>query len=144
MRCDDSYVEKWAALRSEWSERIEADQNPVVFLGDSIACGWGKILKECSWNKGCESRNRKGYLIFVEHKKDVSLVGKTKSDDGRYAAINGLLVVTTPPEGRRIQKLWTMKPFDYDFVLKLEFGAAPYGDDSGLFLSKNNYRYATI
>ena len=43
LRCDDSYVEKWAACCSELSERIEADQNPVVFLGDSIACGWGKI-----------------------------------------------------------------------------------------------------
>ena len=36
-------LKKRAAFRSEWSERIEADQNPVVFLGDSIACGWGKI-----------------------------------------------------------------------------------------------------
>ncbi|HKS37636.1 MAG TPA: SGNH/GDSL hydrolase family protein, partial [Verrucomicrobiae bacterium] len=31
--------------------------------------------------------------------------GKTASSDGRYVAKNGRLIVTTPPEGRRIQQL---------------------------------------
>jgi len=61
--------------------------------------------------------------------------GKKASDDGRYRAINGRLVVTTPPEGRRIQQLWTTKEFPKDFTLKLEFRATPNAD-SGVFIRK--------
>lgn len=53
--------------------------------------------------------------------------------DGRFRAINGRLVVTTPPEGRKIQQLWTTKEFGDDFVLKLEFRATPNAD-SGVYL----------
>ncbi len=59
--------------------------------------------------------------------------GKRSSDDGRYVAINGRLVVTTPAEGSRIQQLWTTAEFDGDFVLKLEFRATPNAD-SGVFI----------
>ena len=61
--------------------------------------------------------------------------GKKTSNDGRYVAINGRLVVTTPPEGRRIQQLWTTKEFPKDFILKLEFRATPNAD-SGVFIRK--------
>ena len=61
--------------------------------------------------------------------------GKASSDDGRYAAINGRLVVTTPAEGRRVQQLWTTREFPKDFVLKLEFRATPFAD-SGVFIRK--------
>jgi lysophospholipase L1-like esterase len=63
----------------------------------------------------------------------VTFDGKTTSNDGRYAAINGRLVVTTPAEGRRIQQLWTTREFSKDFVLKLEFRATPNAD-SGVFI----------
>lgn len=66
-------------------------------------------------------------------KAAVTFDGKTASDDGRYVAINGRLVVTTPPEGRRIQQLWTTREFGKDFVLKLEFRATPFAD-SGVFI----------
>lgn len=59
--------------------------------------------------------------------------GKTASDDGRYVAKNGRLIVTTPPEGRRIQQLWTNREFPKNFVLKLEFRATPNAD-SGVFV----------
>ena len=59
--------------------------------------------------------------------------GKVMSSDGRYAAIAGRLVVKTPPEGRRIQQLWTTAEFPDDFVLKLEFRATPNAD-SGVFI----------
>jgi lysophospholipase L1-like esterase len=59
--------------------------------------------------------------------------GKTASDDGRYVAKNGRLIVTTPPEGRRIQQLWTTREFPKNFVLKLEFRATPNAD-SGVFV----------
>jgi len=61
--------------------------------------------------------------------------GKTESGDKRYLAINDRLVVTTPPEGRRIQQLWTSKEFPEDFILKLEFRATPNAD-SGIFIRK--------
>ncbi|HEY8535427.1 MAG TPA: GDSL-type esterase/lipase family protein [Vicinamibacterales bacterium] len=59
--------------------------------------------------------------------------GLTASPDGRYVAMNGRLVVTTPPEGRKIQQLWTTREFPQDFVLRLEFRATPNAD-SGLFI----------
>ncbi|MCG8653888.1 MAG: GDSL-type esterase/lipase family protein [Pirellulales bacterium] len=66
-------------------------------------------------------------------KEPVSLDGKTSSADGRYRAIAGRLVVTTPPEGRKIQQLWTEQEFSGNFELRLEFRATPNAD-SGVFL----------
>ena len=59
--------------------------------------------------------------------------GQTASSEGRYVAKNGRLVVTTPPEGRKIAQLWTTQKFGKDFVLKLEFRATPNAD-SGVFI----------
>ena len=67
--------------------------------------------------------------------EDIDLADKTVSPDGRYAAVNGRLVVTTPIEGRRFQQMWTTREFPNDFVLKLEFRATPNAD-SGVFLRK--------
>lgn len=63
----------------------------------------------------------------------VAFDGKTETTDGRYLAINGRLVVTTPAEGRKIQQLWTTREFEGDFELRLEFRATPNAD-SGVFL----------
>jgi lysophospholipase L1-like esterase len=63
----------------------------------------------------------------------VAFDGKAETPDGRFRAINGRLVVTTPPEGRKIQQLWTTREFGQDFVLKLEFRATPNAD-SGVFI----------
>lgn len=73
--------------------------------------------------------------VFVEIKEAIAFDGKQASNDGRYVAINGRLVVTTPAEGRRIQQLWTKEEFGSDFVLKLEFRATPNAD-SGVFIRK--------
>ena len=62
-----------------------------------------------------------------------SFDGKTSTPDGRFRAIAGRLVVTTPAEGRRIQQLWTTKEFGEDFILKLQFRATPNAD-SGVYL----------
>ena len=59
--------------------------------------------------------------------------GQTRSSEGRYVARNGKLIVTTPPEGSRIQQLWTTRQFGDDFVLKLEFRAG-VNADSGIFI----------
>lgn len=63
----------------------------------------------------------------------VNFDGRTATPDGRFAAIHGRLVVTTPPEYRKIQQLWTTREFSQDFVLKLEFRATPNAD-SGIYL----------
>ena len=89
-----------------------------LFNGTDLS-GWGFRTR----------RNRKGKVSG----ENVTFDGKTASDDGRYLAINGRLVVTTPPEGRRVQQLWTTRQFPKDFVLKLEFRATPYAD-SGVFI----------
>jgi len=60
--------------------------------------------------------------------------GKTRSDDGRYSAADGVLIVH-PREPRLTQQLWTTREFPKDFSLKLEFRAA-VNADSGLFLRK--------
>ena len=71
--------------------------------------------------------------VFVEITEAVSFDGKTESSDHRYRAISGRLVVATPPEGRRIQQLYTTREFPDDFILKLEFRATPNAD-SGVFI----------
>lgn len=71
--------------------------------------------------------------LFVEITEAVNFDSQTRSHDGRYQAIHGRLVVTTPAEGRRIQQLWTQEEFGSDFVLKLEFRATPNAD-SGVFI----------
>ncbi|MBL9138319.1 MAG: DUF1080 domain-containing protein [Verrucomicrobiales bacterium] len=59
--------------------------------------------------------------------------GAMSTPDGRYVAKAGRLVVTTPPEGRKIQQLWTTQDFGGNFVLRLEFRATPNAD-SGVFI----------
>jgi hypothetical protein len=63
----------------------------------------------------------------------VKFDGKTASSDGRFRAVGGRLVVTTPTEGRRIQQLATTRDFPEDFTLKLDFRATPNAD-SGVFV----------
>jgi lysophospholipase L1-like esterase len=63
----------------------------------------------------------------------VSFDGRTSSVDQRWRVIGDHIVAVTPPEGRKVQQLWTTKTFDGDFVLKLEFRATPYAD-GGVFL----------
>ena len=59
--------------------------------------------------------------------------GKTRSSDQRYYAINGRLVVTTPPEGSKLAQLYTVREFPKDFTLRLDFRATPDAD-SGVFI----------
>ena len=61
--------------------------------------------------------------------------GKQTTTDGRYIAKHGRVVVSTPPEGRRVQQLWTTREFSKNFVMKLEFRATPNAD-SGVFIRK--------
>jgi hypothetical protein len=78
--------------------------------------------------------------------KQAAFDGQTTSDDGRYVAKHGRIIVTTPPEGRRVQQVWTTREFPTNFVLKLEFRATPNAD-SGVYvrgpqLQVRDYRLA--
>ena len=90
----------------------------------------GKDLTGWGFRTAPAAANQKKPPVEVE---TAVFDGKTTSHDGRYAAINGRLVVTTPAEGRRIQQLWTTREFPKDFILKLEFRATPNAD-SGVFI----------
>ena len=100
-----------------------------LFNGKDLT-GWG--YRVTPPRKGAP---KPGAPLFVEVKADQSFDGQTASDDGRYRAINGRLVITTPAEGRRIQALWTTREFPEDFELRLEFRATPNAD-SGVYLRK--------
>jgi lysophospholipase L1-like esterase len=63
----------------------------------------------------------------------INFDGKTASNDDRYLAKAGRLIVATAPEGRRIQQLSTTRNFPRDFILRLEFRATPNAD-SGIFI----------
>jgi hypothetical protein len=58
--------------------------------------------------------------------------GKTESDDKRYTAKGGTIVVN---DAKGIKQLWTTKEFPKDFELRLEFRAG-VNADSGLFVRK--------
>ncbi len=102
-----------------------------LFNGEDLT-GWGFRVTPL---RRKPKKSRLNAPVFVEIKQAVSFDGKTQSSDGRYAAVNGRLVVTTPAEGRRIQQLWTTEEFGDDFILKLEFRATPNAD-SGVFIRK--------
>jgi lysophospholipase L1-like esterase len=68
---------------------------------------------------------------FVD--EPISFDGQTVTPEGRYLAQHGRLTVTTPPEGRKIQQLYTTREFPGNFTLKLEFRATPNAD-SGIFI----------
>jgi lysophospholipase L1-like esterase len=100
-----------------------------LFNGRDLT-GWGFRPTAAEDVKAAKQRNSPAWPIVTEQ---VNFDGKTTSDDGRYVAKNGRLIVVTPAEGRRIQKLSTTREFPGDFVLKLEFRATPYAD-SGVFV----------
>jgi hypothetical protein len=107
-----------------------------LFNGRDLT-GWGflpsspdDIRSAANWKKS--DPNAPPWPII---EKAIAFDGQTASIDGRYVAKNGRLIVTTPPEGRKIQQLWTTREFPKNFTLKLEFRATPYAD-SGVFLRK--------
>lgn len=88
-----------------------------------------------------DSKSEPGYISLFNGKdltgwgyQTNNFDGKVASDDGRYSATNGMLVVH-PREPRLMQILWTTRQFPKDFTLKLEFRAA-VNADSGIFIRK--------
>jgi lysophospholipase L1-like esterase len=132
---------KWgAALRPVFAtlglveteeDSFQPEEGFVSLFNGSDLTGWG--VRPTPPRKQPAAPAKPGSPVFAEVKEAVAFDGKTESTDGRYRAIHGRLVVTTPAEGRRIQQLSTTREFGEDFVLKLEFRATPFAD-SGVFI----------
>jgi len=65
------YVRTWSRLRREWSQRVEQDQNAVVFLGDSITQAWGPNFRGLFpgmklANRGIGGDTTRGMLIRLQ------------------------------------------------------------------------------
>ncbi|QDT08428.1 GDSL-type esterase/lipase family protein [Planctomycetes bacterium K23_9] len=113
--------------------QIEAGYESL-FNGKDLS-GWRFLPTTEQMKKGRErwlsrDKNAPVWPIVTE---ELQFDNKASTPAGRYVAKNGRLVVTTPPEGRKIQQLWTTKEFAGDFRLVLEFRATPNAD-SGVFL----------
>lgn len=70
----------------------------------------------------------------TDEKVAVAFDGKVAATDGRFSAKDGVFTVH-PKEPRLAQKVWTIQEFPRNFVLRLEFRAAPNAD-SGIFIRK--------
>lgn len=105
-----------------------------LFNGKDLT-GWGypptsEADKKSARDWQAKDPNAAAWPVVTE---PVRFDGLRSTPEGRYVAINGKLVITTPPEGRKIQQLSTVEEFGSDFVLKLEFRATPNAD-SGIFI----------
>jgi hypothetical protein len=90
------------------SETFEIEEGFASLFNGKDLTGWG--FRPTPPRKK-PKKPRPNAPKFVEIKEAVSFDGKSQSNDGRYEAINGRLVVKTPAEGRRIQQLWTTEDF---------------------------------
>ena len=86
----------------------------------------GAEKAEDGWDELYNGKDLTGWGYKSGEKFD----GKTESDDKRYSAKKGVLVVNP---GKGIAQLWTTRKFPKDFELRLEFRAA-VNADSGLFV----------
>jgi len=114
------------------AEPFESEVGFVSLFNGADLTGWG--FRPTPPRKA-PKKPRPDAPKFVEITDAENFDEKTESSDGRFQAINGRLVVTTPTEGRRIQQLWTTEEFPDDFILRLEFRATPNAD-SGVFIRK--------
>ncbi|UUO09192.1 GDSL-type esterase/lipase family protein [Blastopirellula sp. J2-11] len=112
---------------------LETEQDDFENEPGFVSLFNGKDLTGWQFHATPPRKGKPGGISRPEVPQTITFDGKTSSDDGRYVAVNGRLVVTTPAEGRRIQQLWTTQEFAQDFVLKLEFRATPNAD-SGVFI----------
>jgi lysophospholipase L1-like esterase len=105
-----------------------------LFNGHDLT-GWGylpttseDIQSAKNWQKS--DPNAAAWPVVTE---PINFDHLKATPDGRFAVINGRLVVTSPHEYRKIQQLWTQQKFPKDFILKMEFRAAP-NTDSGIYV----------
>jgi lysophospholipase L1-like esterase len=136
---------KWtAALRPLFATLGFLETKPYQFtpepgfaslFGGEDLTGWGfrptpDAEKEAARKWQASDPNAPPWPIVTS---PIRFDGQTSSPDGRFVAKHGRLIVTTPPEGRKIQQIATTRDFPQDFILRLEFRATPNAD-SGIFI----------
>ncbi len=146
-------VDTWTLFANEQGDAKESEFPDLLHPNQTGYAKWGAAIRPILATQGLIETEPDPFTIepgftALTNGKDLSgwrlapsksnpgdenLEGKIATSDGRYVAINGRIVVTTPPEGRRIQQLYTKQKFPGDFVLKLEFRATPNAD-SGVFI----------
>ena len=116
-------------------DNFQPESGYVSLFNGRDLTGWGyRVTPEAdlksaeSWHKS--DPNAPPWPVVTQ---PVRFDGRKLSPDGRYLALPGRIVVTSAPEGRRIQQMWTTKNFPKNFSLKLEFRATPNAD-SGVFI----------
>lgn len=136
---------KWAAVLRPVLENLklapveaatlEAEEGFELLFNGTDLSGWeyrpsteADLQSATGWQRG--NLSAPPWVITTRGER---FDGVMQASDGRYIARNGRLVVTIPPEGRKIQQIYTQRDFPNDFVLKLEFRATPNAD-SGVFL----------
>lgn len=142
---NDKGYAKWAtALRPQLvtagvlaepaASRPLEDGAVALFNGKDLT-GWGFRVTPDAMRKSRArwQKNNPAAPPWPLIDEDVAFDGQTITPNGRFAAMNGTLVVLAPPEGRRIEQLWTTREFDEDFTLTLQFRALPNAD-SGVFI----------
>jgi lysophospholipase L1-like esterase len=111
---------------------------PILATLDFLETEEDKFTPEEGFVSLFNGRDLTGWAFRVEktlEPQGAPFDGQPASSDGRYVAKHGRVIVTTPPEGRKVQQMWTTREFPKDFVLKLEFRATPNAD-SGVFIRK--------
>lgn len=146
-------VDTWSLFANERGDAMESEFPDLLHPNARGYAMWGAAIRPILATQGLIETDPDTFalepgFVALANGKDLSgwrlanspsspgednLEGKVSTRDGRYIAINGRIVVTTPPEGRRIQQLYTKREFAGDFVLKLEFRATPNAD-SGVFV----------
>jgi Domain of Unknown Function (DUF1080) len=145
LHLNDGAYQKWAQALTPVLETLgcvdtaadEFQPEPgfeLLFNGVDLT-GWGyRVTPEKSRDgalKWMKSDPEGVVWPFVD--EPVNFDGQVVSPEGRYRPVHRRLVVTTPPEGRKIQQLYTTRNFSGDLTLRLEFRATPAAD-SGVFI----------
>ncbi len=140
-------LDTWALFANE-----QGDANPAEFPDllhpNNLGYGkWAKALRPIletlalapSWpddfmpETGFQSLFNGHDLTGWSYPEGVALNGQAATDDGRFRAVNGRLVVTVARTQNDYKKLWTTRKFPKDFVLRIEFRASPNAD-SGIYI----------
>ena len=114
---------------------IELEPTAELLFNGKDLTGWSyqPTTAQMKKSRARWQKNNPAAPVWPIIEEEIAFDGQTSATDGRYVAVGGRLVVTTPSEGRRIQQLWTTKEFAGDFTLKLQFRATPNAD-SGVFV----------
>jgi len=107
-----------------------------VLLGGAAAPGAGgdkEWKPEAGYTSLFNGKDFSGWVYKPSPKED--LTGKTETPDGRIEVKDGVIVVNAKDKAGKggIKDLFTVKEYNKDFHLKLEFRAAPKAD-SGVYI----------